>query len=29
MVVSSPKLLDAQLRLTFTPGIGVYSFTFG
>ena len=28
-VVSSPKLQDAQLRLTFTPGIGVYSFTFG
>jgi thiol-disulfide isomerase/thioredoxin len=28
-VVSTPHLLDAQLRLTFTPGVSVYSFTFG
>jgi cytochrome c biogenesis protein CcdA/thiol-disulfide isomerase/thioredoxin len=28
-VLSTPHLLDAQLRLTFTPGISVYSFTFG
>jgi hypothetical protein len=28
-VVSSPHLLDSQLRLAFTPGVSVYSFTFG
>jgi hypothetical protein len=28
-VVDAPHLLDAQLRLTFTPGVRVYSFTFG
>jgi thiol-disulfide isomerase/thioredoxin len=28
-VVSARRLQDAQLRLTFTPGISVYSFTFG
>ena len=28
-VVTRPQLLDAQLRLSFTPGISVYSFTFG
>jgi cytochrome c biogenesis protein CcdA/thiol-disulfide isomerase/thioredoxin len=28
-VVSAMDLLDAQLRLSFTPGISVYSFTFG
>jgi cytochrome c biogenesis protein CcdA/thiol-disulfide isomerase/thioredoxin len=28
-VVSWPQLLDAQLRLSFTPGVSVYSFTFG
>jgi hypothetical protein len=28
-VLRTPHLLDAQLRLTFTPGISVYSFTFG
>jgi cytochrome c biogenesis protein CcdA/thiol-disulfide isomerase/thioredoxin len=28
-VVTSPTLLDAQLRLRFTPGVSVYSFTFG
>jgi cytochrome c biogenesis protein CcdA/thiol-disulfide isomerase/thioredoxin len=28
-VVSAMALLDAQLRLGFTPGISVYSFTFG
>ena len=28
-VLSTPHLLDAQLRLRFTPGISVYSFTFG
>jgi thiol-disulfide isomerase/thioredoxin len=28
-VLSAPHLLDAQLRLSFTPGISVYSFTFG
>ena len=28
-VVSWPALLDAQLRLRFTPGVSVYSFTFG
>jgi len=28
-VVRSPALLDSQLRLSFTPGISVYSFTFG
>jgi hypothetical protein len=27
--VSWPALLDAQLRLRFTPGVSVYSFTFG
>jgi cytochrome c biogenesis protein CcdA/thiol-disulfide isomerase/thioredoxin len=28
-VVSTPHLLDAELRLAFTPGVSVYSFTFG
>ncbi len=28
-VVTRPQLLDAQLRLRFTPGVSVYSFTFG
>jgi cytochrome c biogenesis protein CcdA/thiol-disulfide isomerase/thioredoxin len=28
-VVSRPHLLDAQLRLRFTPGISAYTFTFG
>jgi cytochrome c biogenesis protein CcdA/thiol-disulfide isomerase/thioredoxin len=28
-VLSRPQLLDAQLRLRFTPGVSVYSFTFG
>ena len=28
-VVSRPQLLDAQLRFSFTPGVSVYSFTFG
>ena len=28
-VISWPELLDAQLRLSFTPGVSVYSFTFG
>ena len=28
-VLSEPVLLDAQLRLSFTPGVSVYSFTFG
>jgi thiol-disulfide isomerase/thioredoxin len=28
-VLSRPQLLDAQLRLSFTPGVSVYSFTFG
>src|ERR671934_600266 len=28
-VVSAMDLLDSQLRLSFTPGISVYSFTFG
>jgi hypothetical protein len=28
-VLSEPVLLDAQLRLRFTPGVSVYSFTFG
>jgi cytochrome c biogenesis protein CcdA/thiol-disulfide isomerase/thioredoxin len=28
-VIKTPHLLDAQLRLTFTPGVSVYSFTFG
>jgi hypothetical protein len=28
-VVTRPQLLDAQLRLSFTPGVSVYSFTFG
>jgi cytochrome c biogenesis protein CcdA/thiol-disulfide isomerase/thioredoxin len=28
-IVSSPHLLDAQLRIRLTPGIQVYSFTFG
>ena len=28
-VLNTPRLLDAQLRLRFTPGISVYSFTFG
>jgi cytochrome c biogenesis protein CcdA/thiol-disulfide isomerase/thioredoxin len=28
-VVSTPHLLDAQLELSFTPGVSVYSFTFG
>jgi hypothetical protein len=28
-VVSRPALLDGQLNLSFTPGVSVYSFTFG
>jgi len=28
-VLTRPQLLDAQLRLSFTPGVSVYSFTFG
>jgi cytochrome c biogenesis protein CcdA/thiol-disulfide isomerase/thioredoxin len=28
-IVSAPKLEDAQLLLSFTPGLSVYSFTFG
>ena len=28
-VLSEPVLLDAKLRLTVTPGVSVYSFTFG
>ena len=28
-VLSTPHVLDAQLRLTVSPGISVYSFTFG
>jgi hypothetical protein len=28
-VLKARQLLDAQLRLRFTPGILVYSFTFG
>jgi cytochrome c biogenesis protein CcdA/thiol-disulfide isomerase/thioredoxin len=28
-VISGPQLRDADLRLGFTPGIDVYSFTFG
>src|SRR4051794_38833107 len=28
-VVAWPELLDAQLRLSFTPGVSIYSFTFG
>ena len=28
-VFSTPHLLDGQLRLGFTPGVSVYSFTFG
>jgi hypothetical protein len=27
--VSRPSLLDGQLSLSFTPGVSVYSFTFG
>ena len=28
-VLRAPQLLDGQLRLSFTPGVSVYSFTFG
>jgi cytochrome c biogenesis protein CcdA/thiol-disulfide isomerase/thioredoxin len=28
-VLSTPHLLDARLRLSFSPGVSVYSFTFG
>jgi cytochrome c biogenesis protein CcdA/thiol-disulfide isomerase/thioredoxin len=28
-VVRMPHVLDAQLRLSFSPGVSVYSFTFG
>jgi thiol-disulfide isomerase/thioredoxin len=28
-VIARPQLLDGELRLAFTPGIAVYSFTFG
>jgi cytochrome c biogenesis protein CcdA/thiol-disulfide isomerase/thioredoxin len=28
-LIARPQLLDADLRLSFTPGIAVYSFTFG
>ena len=28
-LLSEPDVLDAQLRLSFTPGVAVYSFTFG
>jgi hypothetical protein len=28
-ILTWPQLLDAQLRLRFTPGVSVYSFTFG
>jgi cytochrome c biogenesis protein CcdA/thiol-disulfide isomerase/thioredoxin len=28
-LLTRPQLLDAQLRLSFTPGVSVYSFTFG
>ena len=28
-VVDTPHLLDGQLRLSFSPGVSVYSFTFG
>jgi len=28
-VLKARQLLDAQLSLRFTPGISVYSFTFG
>ena len=28
-VLSEPELLDARLGLSFTPGVSVYSFTFG
>ena len=28
-VVRKPHVLDAELRLTLTPGVSVYSFTFG
>ena len=28
-VLQTPHLLDADLRLSFTPGVSVYSFTFG
>ena len=28
-VVSRPSLLDGQLSLSFTPGVSIYSFTFG
>ena len=28
-VLSRSQVLDAQLRLSFTPGVSVYSFTFG
>jgi thiol-disulfide isomerase/thioredoxin len=28
-ILRVPQLLDAELRLDFTPGVSVYSFTFG
>jgi hypothetical protein len=28
-IVDAPHLLDAQLRLGVSPGVSVYSFTFG
>jgi len=28
-LLSQPQLIDGQLRLSFTPGVSVYSFTFG
>jgi hypothetical protein len=28
-VLGAPQVLDAQLSLGFSPGISVYSFTFG
>jgi hypothetical protein len=28
-LLSWPALLDAQLRLSVSPGVSVYSFTFG
>ena len=28
-IVDTPRVRDAQLRLGFSPGVSVYSFTFG
>jgi hypothetical protein len=29
VAVTARTTVDAQLRLTFTPGVSAYSFTFG